>query len=113
MKRQKHRPPPQKMATRSYRSRGVNVEISESKDRVELKLDGKPIDVSVIDGKFHSQLANQVTEFGSVDDIVDVLLANEGRTWTLHGRVCDRPSHPGGQHHDHGPGHPHEEGGGQ
>jgi hypothetical protein len=67
----------------------MNVEIGESKNFVELRFDGKAIDVSVVNGRFHSQLANQFTEFGSVDNIVELLLANEGRTWTLHGHVCD------------------------
>lgn len=105
----KKRKTPQKITTRSYRSRGVNVEIGEGKDSVELKLDGKPIPVSIIDGKFHSQLANMFTEFGSVDALVDALLANEGRTWTLHGHVCDERCRKGEHHHDHShtPGHHH------
>ena len=101
----KKRKPPQKMTTRSYRSRGVNVEISEAKNRVELKLDGKPIHIGVVDGKFHSQLANQFTEFGSVEDVVETLLANEGRTWTLHGHLCDERCREGDHHHDDGPSH--------
>lgn len=116
MKRQT-RKPPQKMTTRSYRSRGVQVEISEAKDHVELKFDGKPIHVSIIDGKFHSQLAHMFRAFDSVDEIVDTLLANEGRTWTLHGHLCDERCREGKHHHDHshdhGHGHHHGEGGEQ
>lgn len=111
MKRSKHKPT-DKMTARSYRSRGVDVEIKESKSRVEVKLDGVPIDVSVLDGKFHSQLANQFTEFGSLDALVDTLLANEGRTWSLHGDVCNERCGPGGHHHDHGSGGGHDHGGG-
>jgi len=116
---------PQKMTTRSYRSRGVNVEISEPKDRsrdvnaeisvpndrVELKLDGKPIHISVIDGKFHSQLANQFRSFDTVEEVVDTLLANEGRTWTLHGHICGERCRKGEHHHDQGhDGHGHDHG---
>lgn len=113
MKRQEHQPP-DKATTRRYRSRGVEVEIREAKDHVELKLDGKPIHVSVDNGEYHCQLANQFTAFGSIDDVVDTLLANEGRTWTLHGHVCDERCREGKHHHDHshghGHGHPHGEG---
>ena len=100
MKRQK-RKPLQRKTTRSYRSRGVDVEIREGRNNVELKLDGKPIHISIIDGKVHSQLANQFTAFDSIDDVVDTLLANEGRTWTLHGHVCDERCDKRGHHHDH------------
>lgn len=98
MKRQEHNTS-EKGETRRYRSRGVEVEISEARDRVELKLDGKPIHVSIVDGEIHCQLANQFTAFGSIDEVVDTLLANEGRTWTLHGHVCDERCREG-RHHD-------------
>jgi hypothetical protein len=42
--------------------------------RVELKLDGKPIHVSIIDGKFTS-FAHMFRAFDSVDDVGDALLA--------------------------------------
>jgi hypothetical protein len=96
-----------KMTTRQYRSRGVEVEIREAKDQVELKLDGIPIHVSIIDGKVHSQLANQFRAFDSIDEVVDTLLSNEGKTWTLHGHVCDARCRAGGHHHDHSEGHSH------
>jgi hypothetical protein len=86
--------------TRRYRSRGVDVEIREAADRVELTLDGMPVPVSIVDGEFHSQLANQFTAFETIDEIVDTLLANEGRTWTLHGHVCDERCGPHGHHQD-------------
>jgi hypothetical protein len=92
--------------TRTYRSRGVDVEIRESADRVDLTLDGIPVPVSIVDGEFHSQLANQFTAFETVEEIVETLLANEGRTWTLHGHVCDERCGPRGHHHE--PGHQHE-----
>lgn len=108
MARQKRKPPHAKqVVTRRYRNRGVEVEIREAKDRVELKLDGKPIAVSLIDGKFHSQIAHAFRTFDSLDEVVDTLLANQGRTWTLHGHVCDERCSAGG-HHDHGPGHTHD-----
>jgi len=99
-KKAKRSSPP---TTRRFRSRGVDVEIRESKKRVELSLDGIGIPVSVIDGKFHSDLANQFRAFPSVDEIVETLLSNEGRTWTLHGHVCDERCAEGRHHgHDHG-----------
>lgn len=104
MARQKRKPPP-KVVTRRYRSRGVDVEIREAKNKVELMLDGKPIHVSIIDGQVHCDLANQFTAFGSVDDVVNTLLANEGKTWTLHGHICDERCSERGHHHDHSPGH--------
>jgi hypothetical protein len=107
---------------RRYRTRGVEVEIKESSlglhggraadNRVELTLDGKPIAVEMVDGKYHCQLANQFTAFDSIDEVVDTLLANEGRTWTLHGHFCDERCGPGGHHHHggggHAPGHDHD-----
>jgi hypothetical protein len=100
---------PKQSNRRRYVSRGVDVEMEEASGRVELTLDGIPIPVSVVDGEYHSQLANQFTAFSSVDEIVDVLLANEGRTWTLHGHVCDERCGPHGHHGDqpHGHGHAH------
>ena len=106
-------------ATRRFQSRGVEVEIAESKDRVVLTLDGHPVAVTVDKGEFHSQLANQFMAFPTIDHLVETLLANEGRTWTLHGHLCDErctdvrhahgpPASDGTGHdhrdHDHGPG---------
>lgn len=107
MQRPKRKQPP-KMVTRRFRSRGVDVEIREGRNRVELKLDGQPIRVAIIDGKVHCQLAGQFRTFESIDDVVDTLLANEGRTWTLHGHICDeRCGEAGHHHHDHPAGHDH------
>lgn len=123
MAQSKSKPAPAKRdrgaSTRTYRSRGVDVEIVESGDRVELKLDGHHIDVELIDGEYHSQTANMFTSFSSVEEIVDTLLANEGRTWTLHGHVCDEACGPEGHHHragerhEHGSGHHRDHGGGR
>lgn len=106
----------QKVAIRKYRSHGVEVEVRETKKLVELTLDGKPIHVSIIAGEYHCQLANQFTAFASVDHIVETLLANHGRTWTLDGHVCDEDCGEGGHHGDSGGHvhvHGHEHGGGQ
>jgi len=96
-------PPPR--GTRVYRSRGVDVETRETKKRVEVRLDGMPIDVEIVDGEYHSQFANQFTSFASLDEVVDTLLANEGRTWTLHGHFCDERCGPAGHHHGHSHAH--------
>jgi FKBP-type peptidyl-prolyl cis-trans isomerase SlyD len=98
---------PEHQPTRRYRRGGVDVEMGVTRGRVELKLDGHPIDVELIEGEFHCQLANQFTAFASIDEIVDTLFANEGRTWTLHGHLCDERCGPGGHHHDHDHGHDH------
>ena len=92
-------------AVRRYRTRNVDVEVRETglglrgaragDKRVELTLDGKPIDVEMVDGQYHCQLANQFMAFDSIDEVVDTLLANEGRTWTLHGHFCDERCGPG------------------
>jgi hypothetical protein len=95
---QQEREAPQHATTRRYRSRGVEVEIREAKDHVELMLDGIPINVSIIDGQFHSQLANQFKSFATIEEVVDTLLANEGRTWVLH---SPGTGHGGGGHGPH------------
>jgi hypothetical protein len=101
----KRRRPP---VTQRFRSRGVDVEIRQDTDRVELALDGISIPVTIIDGQFHSQIANQFTAFDSLDDIVETLLANEGRTWTLHGNLRSGSTDPQGRGQ---PGHEHGEAG--
>jgi hypothetical protein len=98
--------------TRRFRSRGVDVEIrTVRRNAVELKLDGVPIEVEVVDGEFHSQRAHMFASFASIDALVDTLLSNEGRTWTLHGHVCDARCSTQGHHHgggeSHHPGHVH------
>jgi hypothetical protein len=122
--------PPQEVTTRRFLNRGVLVEISESpgdaargaSHRVALTLDGVPIDVTVEGGEYFAHEAHMFTGFGSMDVLVDHLLANEGRLWTLHGHVCDERCRGGHHHHGdgsghgHGPGpvtpdHPHDHGG--
>ena len=68
---------------RSFRSQGVDVTIRESRGRVELELNGEPIEVTKIDDQYHSQLAHQFKAFDSMDELVDTLLRNEGRLWKL------------------------------
>ena len=122
--------PPKVATTRRFLNRGVQVEIGEAPGTVALTLDGVPIEVSVDRGEYFAHVAHMFTGFGSIDALVDHLLANEGRTWTLHGHVCDEHCR-GGHHHDHGsgpghdhthhdhghtpvtPDHPHERGGGE
>ena len=100
--------------TRRFLNRGVQVEISEpsgaeglTRGAVALTLDGVPIEVSVDHGEYFAHVAHMFTGFGSMDALVDHLLAHEGRTWTLHGHVCDDQCR-GGHHHAHGPGHGHD-----
>ena len=99
------------LSTRVFRQRGVDVEIKESRDRVELTLDGHPVAVTVDGGEFHSQLANQFMAFPTIDDLVESLLANEGRTWTLHGHLCDERCTGGRHAHGSGPPGDHDHGG--
>jgi hypothetical protein len=86
---------------RQYRSRGVDVEIRESADAVELTLDGHPIKVDYLDGRYSSQTANMFRTYDSVEEIVDELLANEGRTWLLHGGPGDDHDHDHDHDHEH------------
>jgi hypothetical protein len=102
-----HDPPDKGGATRRFLNRGVQVEIREAPGRVALTLDGVPIEVSVDRGEYFAHVAHMFTGFGSIDALVDHLLANEGRTWTLHGHVCDERCRGGGHHHGHGSGHGH------
>lgn len=109
---------------RRYRSRGVDVEIREKATAVELFLDGHPVRVTKDGEEYHCQLANQFRPFPTIDDVVETLLANEGRTWTLHGHLCDERCTARGHHiaddhaalgghvHDHGPHDHHEHGSG-
>jgi len=99
-------------SVRRFRSRGIDVEIREAPERVELVLDGHTIPVTKdVDG-YHSQLANQFTAFPTIDHLAETLLENEGRTWTLHGELreeyCCDEHRAGG--HDHEQGHPHGHG---
>jgi hypothetical protein len=104
--RKPHQPdetPPLEATKRRFLNRGVQVEVSEAPNKVALTLDGVPIDVSVDRGEYFAHVAHMFTAFGSIDALVDHLLENEGRTWTLHGHVCDENCR-GGHHHDHGAG---------
>ncbi len=82
---------------RHYVSHGVEVDIEESAKGISLTLNGQPIDVSLLAGQYHSQIANQFMGFSSVEELVEEMLRNEGRYWSLQGG----PTHP---HHDHGGG---------
>jgi hypothetical protein len=107
----RHPAHPTPATERRYRNRGVEVAVRESHlglgglrradKRVDLTLDGVSVDVEMVDGRYHCQLANQFTSFETIDEVVDALLDTEGRTWTLHGHVCDDRC---GDGHHHGPG---------
>lgn len=113
--------------SRQYMSRGVDVRITEESGKVELRLDDLPVDVSYIDGEYHSHLANMFTGFPTIDALVDSLLETEGRTWTLRGGGPGTGGGHGGGGHgggghgggghgggSHGGGHgPHHGGGGR
>lgn len=126
--RKRRRVSNEQQSTRRFRSRGVDVEIREAPERaegqgperVEVMLDGRLIPVTFDCGEYYSQLANQFTGFATIDDLVETLLANEGRTWTLHGELRGhgtagphgQPPDEGGQGghgghgggaHEHGP----------
>jgi hypothetical protein len=92
------------MRERRYESRGHEVVVREGDDAVELELDGIPIDIEYIDGAYHSQTAHSFRSFPTIDAVVEELLRNEGRLWSLHGDVRGpmAPGHPheGHQQHD-------------
>lgn len=105
-RRKRRRSQPAKPETvRGFQSRGVDVEIREAGETVELSLDGHPIAVTKDGDEFHSQLANQFMAFPTIDDVVETLLRNEGRTWTLHGHLCDERCTARGHHSDEGHAH--------
>ena len=89
---------------RKFKQRDVDVTIKESKNRVELELNGEPIEVAKIEGSYHSQLAHQFKSFDTIDELVDTLLQNEGRYWKLapgghgphaaHGGAAAKPKKP-------------------
>jgi hypothetical protein len=100
---------------RRYRRDGYDVDIAEGPDTVTLSLNGHAVDVAVIDGKYHSALAHPFVAFDDIDQIVDRLVAGEGRTWRM---AHAHPPHPhekpkpepgpghGSGHDEHGGGQP-------
>lgn len=99
-------------------SRGVDVRIAQGEGgSVDLRLDGMPVQVTYMDGEYHSQLANMFTGFPTIDDLVESLLQTQGRTWVLRGGHTGGGGHDhdhdhGGGGHDHGHDHGHGGGGG-
>lgn len=85
------------MDERRYESQGHDVVVRESDRAVELEVDGVPIEVEYLDGVYHSQTAHSFRSFPTVDALVEELLRNEGRLWSLHGDV--RRSTPPTHHH--------------
>jgi hypothetical protein len=82
---------------RKYKSHGVDVAVTEKGDEVTLELNGSPIEVAKIDGRYHSQTVHQFRWFDSLEDLVETALKNEGRFWQLE-------SEPGRPHDHGGPG---------
>jgi hypothetical protein len=102
------------MAERSFNRRGVDVTIREEGDSVELELNGHPVDVSRDPGgRYSSQFAHMFKTFESVDEIVDTLLENEGKTWTLTGGPGGHEFGLHGQEQGGGGGHEHGAEGGR
>lgn len=96
---------------RRFKSRGVDVAVTEAGDEVTLELNGHPIEVAKIEGRYHSQTAHQFTSFETLDELVDTLLRNEGRYWQLEpGSGPQHGGHGGGGTPPPGPGHGHEDG---
>jgi len=81
---------------RSFKSQGMDVTIREQGGRVELEVNGQPIEVAKIDDQYHSQLAHQFKSFDTLDELVDTLLRNEGRYWK-----AERPAGPATGHGGH------------
>jgi hypothetical protein len=92
------------VAERSFKRQGVDVTIREDGENVELELNGHPVPVAVTKGQYTSQFAHMFRRFDSVEEIVDTLLSNEGKTWTL--KEGGTPMDPHGGHGGHG-GHGH------
>ena len=67
-----------------YRSRGIEVEIQEDDEKVSLALDGVPVEVAHINGKYYSPTAHMYVEFDTLDQVVDQLISTSDEYWTLH-----------------------------
>jgi len=75
--------------TTRFVRQGRQVELYEDDDGVSLKIDGHPIDVEVVDGKYASHLANMFVDYDDVYQLIDQLFATEGKTW-----LFGHPHHP-------------------
>lgn len=83
--------------TRTLTSRGRNVSIREDAKSVDVRIDDIPVHVEKLGPKrFHSHVA-MFRDYDDLDELIDVMLAEEGTLWLL------RPPAPG-HAHGHGPG---------
>lgn len=103
-----HQEPHHAPRNQLYRSRGINVEIHEDDEKVSLTLDGVPVEVAHVNGKYYSPTAHMYVEFDTLDQVVEQLISTSDEYWTLH-----PPEEDGGGGHDgHGShsGHSDEDG---
>lgn len=95
-----------------YRSRGIEVEIHEDEEQVSLALDGVPIEVAHVNGRYYSPTAHMYVEFDTLDEVVDQLINTSDEYWQLHPPPekdpdGDENGHVHGQHGDTRDGHHH------
>lgn len=83
----------------TYVREGRTVEIREDANSVSLTIDGHPVEVTKVDGRYSSLFAHMFIDFDSVDAIVDQLFETEGQTW-----VFSHVHHPHPHDHDGGDG---------
>lgn len=77
-------PPPRQPRRESYRSRDIQVDITEDEDGISLALDGTPVEVAYVNGKYYSPTAHMYVEFDTLDEVVDQLIRTSDEYWQLH-----------------------------
>lgn len=76
--------PPGQPRRESYRSRDIQVDITEDEDGISLALDGTPVEVAYVNGKYYSPTAHMYVEFDTLDEVVDQLIRTSDEYWQLH-----------------------------
>lgn len=94
-------PPPRRLRRQSYRSRDIQVDITEDEEGISLTLDGTPVEVAYVNGKYYSPTAHMYVEFDTLDEVVDQLVRTSDEYWQLH--PPEDGDHSGGHsgHHSH------------
>lgn len=93
--------PPRQPRDELYRSRGIQVEIHEDEKEISLALDGVPVEVAYVNGKYYSPTAHMYVEFDTLDEVVDQLISTSDEYWQLHPPPDGDEDPHGGHHHHH------------
>ena len=95
------RRPPRQPRRESYRSRDIQVDITEDENGISLALDGTPVEVAYVNGKYYSPTAHMYVEFDTLDEVVDQLIRTSDRYWQLHPPADQGSDGNHGGHHVH------------